>query len=323
MSRALSKFPVVVHGLEPRELAAELHLAVGIFDGVHLGHQAVIQSAVHSAKGSGGLSGVLTFFPHPTRLFSPDNPTRLLMPPRVKSAALLALGVDLVIWKRFTRSFATLEAREFPGMLKEAFPSLCALHIGENFRFGKGRTGDVQLLVEEGARIGLSIFSVERLRLNGQPISSSRIRANLVEGNIHEVNQLLGVPYTSDSMVKPGMKLASQIGFPTLNLPWSPELTPRYGVYVVRVSGLNGMLNRVPAVANYGVRPTVLSTATPLLEVHLLRPPEVFPQELGVGARLRVEWLHFIRPEFKFSGVDALRQQIVKDKEDAERFFRL
>ncbi len=323
MPRALSKFPVVIHGLEPRQLPAELHLAVGIFDGVHLGHQAVIQSAIHSAKGAGGLSGVLTFFPHPTRLFSPANPTRLLMPPRVKSAALKALGVDLVVWKKFTRSFATLEAREFPALLKEAFPTLCALHIGENFRFGKGREGNVQLLVEEGSRIGLSIFSVERLRLNGQPISSSRIRTSLVEGNIHEVNQLLGSPYTSDSMVKPGMKLASQIGFPTLNLPWNPELTPRYGVYAVRVSGLNGALSRVPAVANYGVRPTVFSTARPLLEVHLLRPPSAFPQELGVGARLKVEWLHFIRPEFKFSGIDALRQQIAKDKTDAERFFRL
>lgn len=319
---ALNSFPVVIHGLEPRQLPEELHLAVGIFDGVHLGHQAVIQSAVRSAKGSGGLSGVLTFFPHPTRLFSPENPTRLLMPPRIKSAALKALGVDIVVWKKFTRQFATLEAGAFPALLKDAFPTLRALHIGENFRFGKGRLGDVQLLIEEGARIGLSIFSVERLRLNGQPISSSRIRSALVDGNIHEVNQLLGEPYCSESMVKPGMKLASQLGFPTLNLPWNPELMPRYGVYAVRVSGLGGILNRVPAVANYGVRPTVSSTTKPLLEVHLLTPPSCFPAELGVGARLKVDWLHFIRPEFKFSGLDALRQQITKDKADAEYFFR-
>jgi riboflavin kinase / FMN adenylyltransferase len=296
-----------------------LHLAIGMFDGVHLGHQAVIEAAMHSARQSGGASAVLTFHPHPSRLFHPEEPARLLMPPEQKTRFLREFGVDLVIAQPFTRAFARIRAENFLAYLKKHLPSLAAVYVGEDFRFGRGRAGDVGLLVRAGRDAGVAVVSVARLRHNGRPISSTRVRELLATGRVGEAARLLGYTYYCDGVVQSGRRLGRTLGFPTLNLAWAPETRPAYGVYAVRLRALPGGRWR-RGVANYGMRPTVArAPATqPLLEVHLLdavRAP-------GPRAKLRVEWLEFLRPEKKFPTLEALRRQIARDCAAAKAFFK-
>lgn len=292
------------------------HLAIGMFDGVHLGHQSVIESAVHSARRSGGVAGVLTFWPHPSALFRPDQPTRLMMTPAMKRAVLGRLGLDFIIEQEFTREFAQTDAREFVALLRRSLPHLAAVYVGENWRFGRGREGDVSVLVAEARNHGLEVFSAERINYNGAPISSSRIRELLAKGEIAEANALLGYTYFATGVVQRGRRLGHQLGFPTLNLPWEPEAAPAYGVYAVEVSG-HGR-TAVPGVANYGLRPTVEETKRPLLEVHLLGA-----SKLTYGDTITVNWLKFLRPEARFNSVEELRMQIKKDVDSAREFFRV
>lgn len=316
-------FPAAVDNFQALSgLKGELHLAIGVFDGVHLGHKAVIESAVRSARRSGastdsaqaGISGVLTFDPHPSRLFRPENPTRLLMPIETKVAMLHAVGVDCVICKHFDRAFASIPADQFLRQLKNALPALKAIYVGENFRFGQKRTGDVSLLIESGRELGLGVFSAERIKHNGEPISSTRIRKELEAGNIVAVNDLLGYNYTATGKVVSGAQLGRTIGFPTLNLPWQPECMPRFGVYHVHFRA-SGSQQWHAGVANYGVKPTVAEAEqVPALEVHALAATD-----LSTGDAIEVEWLSFIRPEQKFASLEALKAQITKDCDTARR----
>lgn len=305
------QFPANVERFEQlSELDGELHLAIGVFDGVHLGHKAVIESAVFSAQRSGGISGVLTFDPHPSRLFRPEDPTQLMMTIEAKTAMLHRVGIDLVIRKHFDRDFASIPAQEFLAQIKAALPSLKSIYVGENFRFGKKRAGSVDTLVESGQKLDLDVFSVDRIKHNGEPISSTRIRQELAQGQIEDANDLLGYNYFSLATVVGGAKLGRQLGFPTLNLPWDPECRPKFGVYQVRFRS-PGKSDWQYGVANYGVKPTVEAVAqTPALEVHALDACE-----LGEGDVIEAEWLRFIRPEQKFDSVEALKAQITKDTE--------
>lgn len=310
-------FPACVDDFEALSgLKAQLHLAIGVFDGVHLGHKAVIESAVFSARrsgastgsGQGGVSGVLTFDPHPSRLFRPQDPTRLIMPIETKTAMLHAVGVDCVIRKHFDRAYASIPAESFLVELKKALPSLKSISVGENFRFGQKRLGDVALLIESGRELGLGVFSAERIKHNGEPISSTRIRQELEAGKIDSVNDLLGYNYTVTGEVVGGAQLGRKLGFPTLNLIWEPECLPRFGVYCVHFRQL-GAKHWQSGIANYGVKPTVLEDAPgPALEIHALEGTS-----LDCGDAIEVEWLHFIRPEQKFDRLDALQAQIAKD----------
>jgi riboflavin kinase/FMN adenylyltransferase len=293
-------------------LHGELHLAIGVFDGVHLGHKAVIESAVSSARRAGGVSGVLTFDPHPSRLFRPQQPTLLMMPMAEKTALLHAVGVDVVIRKRFDHAFASIPAADFLANLKTELPALRAIYVGENFRFGKQRAGSVATLVESGRALGLDVFSAARIQHNGAPISSTRIREELQAGRIEVANELFGYHYFCNGTVVGGAQLGRQIGFPTLNVAWDPECRPRFGVYCVRFRAAADAPWQA-GVANYGIKPTVAEAdQAPALEVHALQPTE-----LDRGAAIEVEWLRFIRPEQKFASVDALKAQITADTQTA------
>jgi riboflavin kinase/FMN adenylyltransferase len=310
--------PAIYDGLEKADLPPRpLHLAIGMFDGVHLGHQAVIESAVHSARRSGGLAGLLTFWPHPRVFFNPEARTRLLMSPEMKSRVLGRLGVDVVIQQAFSREFAGITAEDFLPYLQRRLPDLAGVYVGENWRFGAGRKGNVHLLLAEAAKHHVSVLSVSRILWNGEPISSTRIRDGLEAGRLEEANMLLGYSYFAEGVVTPGRQLGRTIGFPTLNLPWNPELKPRFGVYAVRVAGDADGGPALPAVAHYGLRPTVGKADTPLLEAHLLGPCP-----LGPGSRVTIDWLKFLRPEQKFDNVEDLRLQIVRDRTDAEAYFQ-
>ncbi len=302
-------FPASVDNFEAlSELKGELHLAIGVFDGVHLGHKAVIESAVFSARRSDGICGVLTFDPHPSRLFRPQDPTRLIMPIKTKTAMLHEVGVDCVICKHFDAAFASIPADEFLAQLKRALPALKSIYVGENFRFGQRRVGDVDTLIVSGRKLGLGVFSAERIKHNGEPISSTRIREELEAGSIVSANDLLGYNYTATGAIVGGAKLGREIGFPTLNLPWQPECLPRFGVYCVHFRKCGSKVWQA-GVANYGVKPTVAAgEQTPVLEVHGLEATE-----LTAGDAIEVEWLRFIRPEQKFASVDQLKVQIAQD----------
>lgn len=296
-------------------LKGELHLAIGVFDGVHLGHKAVIESAVFSARRSGGICGVLTFDPHPSRLFRPEAPTRLIMPIETKTRMLHEVGVDCVIRKHFDHDFASIPAEQFLQQLKVALPALKSIYVGENFRFGQKRAGNVATLIASGRELGLGVFSADRIKHNGEPISSTRIRQELEMGEILAVNDLLGYNYTATGEIVSGAQLGRTIGFPTLNLPWQPECLPCFGVYYVRFRA-SGSKTWSAGVANYGVKPTVAEAdQAPALEVHGLESTD-----LTVGDAIEVEWLRFIRPEQKFASLDELKAQITKDRDAARAF---
>src|ERR1700690_3677446 len=294
-----------------------LHLAIGMFDGVHLGHRIVIEGAVQSARISSGMSAVLTFAPHPSVLFRPENPTRMILDLPAKLAKLGSLGIDAVVVQPFTRAFAEITAEEFVPMIKRHLPGLAGICVGENFRFGKGRAGDVALLVREGRRHGITVFSAPRVNLDGEPISSTRIRERIQTGDMRGAAALLGYVYSAEGKGVPGKPPGRTLGFPTLNLGWSPDLRPLYGVYAVRVSGAKSY-GWLPAVANYGLRPTVERTLEPRLEIHTL-----VPCPYGVGDPVVVEWVRFLRPERKFAGIEELCAQISRDVGEARAEFSL
>ena len=312
-----------------KALKKPIHLAIGVFDGVHLGHLAVIEPAVSSARSMGGISAVLTFNPHPSRLFKGSGGTDLIMGIEDKSAFLHRLGVDCVIAKSFDPDFASIPAESFLGYLSEVLPELKAVYVGENFRFGTGRKGDIQTLIQSGSPLGIDVWSIDRIKQNGQPISSTRIREALRAGQMEHVNALLGYTYFAEGEIVKGAQLGSKLGFPTMNVQWAPECRPLYGVYVVRFCLIGSATNICTedsqpwkqGVANFGLRPTVnpladIDQSSPLLEVHAL---EVFSADLG--DRIRVECLHFIREEQGFESTEALQKQIVLDCECAKKFF--
>lgn len=301
-----------------------LHLAVGMFDGVHRGHRLVIDSAVRAAREDGGRIGVMTFWPHPSHLFRPEDPVPMISNPEIKHWLLEDAGVHWIIQIPFDAAFAEISAERFVRMMTEAMPGLRGIYIGENFRFGKGRQGSPATFLPLEKELGIEVVSAERLRFNGEAISSTRIRAALQAGRLGEANRMLGYPYFSLGKVESGNQIGRGMGIPTLNLPWDPECKPAFGVYLVRVRYWNPeddehLRGGVPGVANYGYRPTVGDLETPLLEVHLLESGT----EWHEGSTLKVEWLDFIRPERKFDSLEALRTQIEKDREKAEAFFRV
>ena len=306
------KFPVLRRDLDGINLGVRpLHLAIGMFDGVHLGHRSVIESAITSARRREGVAGVLTFWPHPSRILSPERATKLILPPAQKEGLLVDLGVDLVIQREFTPEFASIEAERFIGLLKDSLPTLTVIYVGENFRFGRGRKGDVALMIREAQRHRMSVRSVERLRHSGRDISSTRIREALKAGDIGEANAQLGYTYFSTGTIRSGRQIGRRIGFPTINLSWTPELKPCFGVYLVTVRRrIDG--GGSAGVANYGVKPTVSGGDEPTLEVHLFDETDFVS-----GEELIVEWHAFIRRERKFPDLESLVAQIKRDKEAA------
>ena len=271
---------------------APTHLAIGVFDGLHRGHQIVLQEAVEDAHRGQGVPGLLTFRPHPSRLFRPSSPTKLLMPEFNKLWMLEKLGIRVVIIEPFTRELASIEAEDFLAHLLQFLPSLRAVYVGENFRYGHKRKGDAHALKEQGEARGVKVKSLSGLMDEDELISSSRIRSYLQSGFLQEANRLLGYHYFSFGEIIPGRKLGRQIGFPTLNMVWEPELCPAFGVYLVKVHDSKREGSTYEAIANYGLRPTVeTEPSVPLLEIHLLS--ETCPFQ--AGDEIYVEWLSFLR----------------------------
>ncbi len=311
--------PQVVDSLDAlRELGGRpIWLAIGMFDGVHLGHRTVLNLAADAARKDNGMTVALTFPEHPAKFLRPGKEPPLLMDVETKVRDLLVACVDYVVMRPFGKALAEIPAEEFPVSLKDSIPSLRGICVGDNFRFGQGRLGDAGSLRKIGKRLGLEVIVAPSAVYGGVLVSSSRIRDALAEGEIKEVNAMLGRSYQVSGVVVPGKGKGRELGFPTLNLLWSPQARPAYGVYVVEVT-LAGANEAKPAVVNYGVRPTIEEAdVQPLLEVHLLGEEDFSSYKPGV--ELSVELLRFLRPECKFDSLDSLKTQIAADKIDAEK----
>lgn len=293
-----------------------LHLAIGAFDGVHLGHRAVLHSARDAARADGGVVGVLTYDPHPSRILRPESAAPLIFTRAQKDGRLTEAGAQRIHHEAFDRAHAGIEAADFPQWLRRTFPHLKSLHVGANFQYGHGRAGNGETLIAHAGVEGLGVSLVPAVRLGDETVSSSRIRQCLAAGELALANAMLLRPYEAEGVIIGGRRLGRTIGFPTVNLAWEPELKPAYGVYAVEVI-FKG--EAMPAVANYGQRPTVESgPVAPLLEAHILRGPAP-----TTGDAVRVRWVRRLRAEQKFADLAALRARIAEDSAQARKVLGL
>jgi riboflavin kinase/FMN adenylyltransferase len=284
-------------------------VALGNFDGVHLGHQAVIGAVLAAARLNRAVSGVMTFEPHPRSVFRPDQPPFRLTPFRIKSRLIEALGVDYLLMQHFDLAFAAHTAREFVDTVLVRSLGVSQVVVGYNYVFGHGRQGDVQVLREMAAEFGFAVTTIDPIAVeDGTVHSSSRIRRALQAGQPREAARLLGRDWEIEGRVERGDQRGRTIGFPTANIELDGYLSPAAGVYAVRAGvDLGSATQWLPGVANFGRRPT-FGKAGVLLEVHLFD----FSGDL-YGRHLRVALVDFLRPERKFSGLDALKAQIQED----------
>ena len=292
-------------------LGVPLHLALGMFDGVHVGHQAVIARAVAAAARSGGLAGVMTFDPHPIRVLAPGKAASAVLTTLNHKARIVGgLGIGLFVPLHFDAALARLEADEFFHQLL-GIP-LRTLAVGEDWRFGRGRRGDVDFLRARTADIGIELETVPPVMVDGERVSSTRIRQAIRDGSLAGAARMLGRPYAVSGVVVEGRKLGRQLGFPTANVAIGDELTPPDGVWAVRVAPAGG--EALPGVANLGVRPT-LDGALRVLEAHVFD----FSGDL-YGSEIEVEFVRFLRPEQRFASLELLREQIVADAASARQW---
>jgi riboflavin kinase/FMN adenylyltransferase len=284
-------------------------LAVGVFDGFHLGHRAVVERAIADANAAGGTAVVVTFDPHPAAILRPQNTPPLLTSTRHKVRLFEESGVQNVLVLEFTPAFAAKAPEHFIGELAAACRPLREICVGEDWAFGKERAGNLALLQSLGQSLGFTATGIPAVAVEGRAVSSTVIRAAVEEGALDVAARLLGRDFGVFGKVIEGRRLGRTLGFPTANvLPESEQLPPN-GVYAVRVA-LDGKLHA--GIANVGVRPTVSSGETQrLVEVHLFD----FSGEI-YGSDIEVIFHRFIRPEMKFPNLEALRAQIAHDITD-------
>ena len=286
-------------------------IALGNFDGFHLGHQAVVGEAVRQARAQGRPAIVATFDPHPVRHFQPDAPPFRLTTLDQREELFAAAGADAMLVFAFDGTLAATTAEDFVrGLLVERLGA-AGVVTGEDFTFGKGRGGNVRVLAELGAESGLTARAVGPVVESGEVVSSSRIRAALQAGDCATATRLLTRPFAIRGTVQHGDKLGRTIGFPTANLPLGTYLRPRYGIYAVTGRMPDGRV--VQGAANIGIRPT-FDPPKELLEPYFFDwSGDLYGQEIEVAFH------HFLRPEAKFDSLDALVEQMNRDCDEARR----
>ena len=300
---------------ELADVGRSLHLAMGVFDGLHLGHQAVIKAAVRGAEISGGAPGVLTFEPHPIQVLSPENaPRRIFSSLEQKEILLSALGVEILLVLRFDEVMAGQTADTFAKSLLSV-PDLRQVVAGEDWKFGQGRQGTMAFLQGRGMDYNVSVEPIPAVTWQGERISSTRLRRALRAGNLNSVREMLGRPYSVMGTIVRGEQVGRELGAPTANIQTGDEQFPPDGVYAVSVR-IDGESREREAVANLGIRPTVGGTQH-LLEVHLLD----FEGNL-YGRTLEIFFGKMIRGEKQFQGLAELQNQIQLDLEEARRLFK-
>lgn len=288
------------------KIPGPLFLAIGVFDGVHLGHQAVIKRALSDAQREGGTAVVVTFDPHPIRLLRPQLAPRLLTSTPHKVRLIRALGVTQLLIIPFDHTFAATPPADFIRALAVAARPLREICVGFEWSFGKDRGGNLALLEQLGQELGFEEVGVPAVEIDEKVVSSTLIRGAVETGKLTEAARLLGRDYTILGTVAKGAQLGRTLGFPTANLSAHNEQFPPNGVYAVEVARGSQTLR---GVANIGVRPTLENASGErLIEVHLFD----FMDDI-YGEDLEVTFRRFLRPEKKFSNLEALREQIAAD----------
>lgn len=295
-------------------------LTIGNFDGVHRGHQKIIREVVRSAKRLRGRSVVMTFDPHPVRFFHPEREFHLLTLCDEKAKIMKTLGVDVLLCVRFNRDFANLEPEEFIKEILVERLRIAELIIGSDYRFGKNKKGDIELLKKEGRRYGFRVRVINPVKVKGEIVSSSRIRRLIERGEMKKAMEFLGRPYSIEGIVVKGTGRGSSIlGFPTANILSGAECIPKEGVYAVKVWIGGQSLKDSPrnklhnGVMNIGTNPT-FGNKESTLEVHILD----FSKDI-LNQPIKVYFIERLRNEKRFSGPEALSRAIRADIEKARK----
>ena len=303
---------LILRGLNSHD-SRPVALTIGNFDGVHLGHQALLNELRAAAQARGLQTAVIIFEPHPREFFTPQQAPARLTSLREKLEFFAALGIDRVQVCRFNAHFAQMGAADFINVLHEKLFAKFVL-IGDDFRFGSGRTGDFALMEKIGAQFGFAVHAVRSVKHDGVRISSTEIRAALLAGQMREAQRYLGRHYSISGRVVHGDGLGRKIGYPTANIQLKHNRPPLSGIFVVQVHAEG--LGVLQGVASLGVRPTVKHDANPVFEVHLFE----FEQQI-YGKHLRVEFLQKLRDEEKYPDVETLTRHIALDVEHAKKWF--
>jgi riboflavin kinase/FMN adenylyltransferase len=287
-------------------LPGPLFVAIGVFDGVHLGHQAVISTSAEHARATNGTPVVVTFDPHPEKVLRPEAAPHLLTATRHKIALIRDLGVEHLLIIPFDKQFAATEPEDFVQQLVKHSKPLREICVGHQWSFGKNRRGNLELLKKLGAKFDFNVVGIPPVTVNGEVVSSTRVRQALEVGDLGKAATMLGREYTILGTVVRGDNLGKKIGFPTANLSAHNEQFPPNGVYFAEAK-LDGII--YPGVVNLGYRPTVVTGRSErILEIHFFD----FERDI-YGKDLELRFIRYLRPEKKFESVEALVRQIDLD----------
>jgi riboflavin kinase / FMN adenylyltransferase len=295
---------------ELSRLPGPLFLAIGVFDGVHLGHQAVISTSAEHARAANGTPVVVTFDPHPEKVLRPERAPHLLTATQHKIALIRELGVDNLLIIHFDTQFAATEPEDFVSALVKHSKPLREICVGHEWSFGRKRRGNLDLLTRLGRESNFDVVGIPPIKMNGAVVSSTAIRQAVEKGDFAKAAEMLGREYTILGTVTHGDSLGKKIGFPTANLSAHSEQFPPNGVYAAEAK-IDNDTHR--GVINLGVRPTVSGGKSErVLEIYLFD----FDRDI-YGRDVEVRFLKFLRSEKKFANLDALVEQIRRDVEQA------
>lgn len=298
----------------PEQAVSPTVLAIGNFDGLHLGHRALLERLTGKARELGLPASVMTFEPHPRELFSPEQAPARLTSLREKLGLLEANGIERAYVLHFSRKLAALTAEEFIDDVLVRGLNVKHLIIGDDFRFGRGRAGDFAMLQNAGVIHHFGVEAMHTIDIDGERVSSSAVRATLAAGDLEHAARLLGRPYNISGRVVHGDKIGRRIGYPTANIQLKRKRVALAGIFAVTVSGVDK--RHLPGAASLGVRPTLGATLKSVLEVHLLD----FDRSI-YGEHVTVHFLHKLRDEMKFPSLDALAAQIGRDVAATQDYF--
>ena len=303
-----------LHRTIPALANASRVLAIGNFDGLHLGHRALLERLTAHARQLGLPAAVMTFEPHPRELFTPEQAPARLTSLREKLALLEGCGVEETYVLHFSRKLAGLTAEDFIETVLVRGLAVQHLIIGDDFRFGKGRAGDFGMLQAAGQRHGFGVEAMHTIEIGNERVSSSAVRDALGAGDLEHAARLLGRPYNISGRVVHGEKIGRKLGFPTANIQLKRKRVALTGVFAVTVSGLDK--RHLPGAASLGIRPTLGFALRPVLEVHLFD----FDRPI-YGAHVTVHFLHKLRDEAKYDSLEALTAQIACDVQRTQDYF--
>jgi riboflavin kinase/FMN adenylyltransferase len=300
-------------GIEHAELQRPTVLTLGVFDGLHLGHQAIVRTVVERAAAAGATPTLVTFDPHPRQVLKPDTAPPLLQTFNQKMEGLKLLGIEQVVVLEFNQELAAMYAEEFVERYIVKGLRAREVYLGKGFAFGHERRGNIEMLQWLSHQLGFFAAEVPEVQLRGRRISSTMIRMLLKSGRVNLARRMLGRPYGIEGVVTLGHGIGRKFLFPTANLELQNRVLPADGVYVT-LALVDGLWRR--SVTNIGKRPTFGGGAESKVETHLID----FDEDL-YGKTIRVRVLHRLRGEKKFSGVDELRAQITRDRARAVHYF--